>query len=190
MQKVRFKETDVIIRQGDRGDKFYVLESGTCDISVKGKGTVMKASRGVAFGELALMFNQPRAASVTAEGDVVAWQVTFAKIPIHSPHPLLCSPRPLSRPRPRPHHSPSPTPAPSLSPVAPRPTPHASLPLFRPRPMPHAPLPRSRPCTHSHPSQSAACSGHRLTQLHSSGSWSPKAARMAPHLSSRSRCHL
>jgi len=75
MQKVRFKETDVIIRQGDRGDKFYVLESGTCDISVKGKGTVMKASRGVAFGELALMFNQPRAASVTAEGDVVAWQV-------------------------------------------------------------------------------------------------------------------
>ena len=90
MQKVRFKETDVIIRQGDRGDKFYVLESGTCDISVKGKGTVMKASRGVAFGELALMFNQPRAATVTAEGDVTAWQVTFRQDPNPKPH-LTCS---------------------------------------------------------------------------------------------------
>jgi cAMP-dependent protein kinase regulator len=53
-----------------------VLESGTCDISVNGKGSVMKASRGVAFGELALMFNQPRAATVTAESDVVAWQAS------------------------------------------------------------------------------------------------------------------
>jgi cAMP-dependent protein kinase regulator len=75
MQKVKFVEGEEIITQGDRGDKFYVLESGTCDITVKGKGSVMKASRGVAFGELALMFNQPRAATVTAEGDVVAWQV-------------------------------------------------------------------------------------------------------------------
>ena len=75
MQKVKFVEGEEIIKQGDKGDKFYVLESGTCDITVKGKGSVMKASRGIAFGELALMFNQPRAATVTAEGDVVAWQV-------------------------------------------------------------------------------------------------------------------
>ena len=75
MTTVSFTPGQQIIRQGDRGDKFYVIGAGTCDISVKGKGTVMKASRGVAFGELALMFNQPRAASVTAEGDVVAWQV-------------------------------------------------------------------------------------------------------------------
>ena len=75
MQKVKFVEGEEIIKQGDKGDKFYVLESGTCDITVKGKGSVMKASRGIAFGELALMFNQQRAATVTAEGDVVAWQV-------------------------------------------------------------------------------------------------------------------
>ena len=76
MQKVKFVEGEEIIKQGDKGDKFYVLESGTCDITVKGKGSVMKASRGIAFGELALMFNQPRAATVTAEGDVVAWQAS------------------------------------------------------------------------------------------------------------------
>jgi cAMP-dependent protein kinase regulator len=76
MDTVKFKPGQKIIRQGDKGDKFYVLESGTCDISVNGKGSVMKASRGVAFGELALMFNQPRAATVTAESDVVAWQAS------------------------------------------------------------------------------------------------------------------
>ena len=75
MNTVKFKPGQQIIKQGDEGDKFYVIGAGTCDITVKGKGSVMKASRGVAFGELALMFHQPRAATVTAEGDVVAWQV-------------------------------------------------------------------------------------------------------------------
>jgi CRP-like cAMP-binding protein len=83
MDTVKFKPGQKIIKQGDEGDKFYVIGAGTCDITVKGKGSVMKASRGVAFGELALMFHQPRAATVTAEGDVVAWQVddvTFKSI--------------------------------------------------------------------------------------------------------------
>ena len=31
-----------IIRQGDEGDSFYVLGAGTCDISIRGKGSVMK----------------------------------------------------------------------------------------------------------------------------------------------------
>ena len=84
MQKVKFAPGDVIIKQGDEGDRFYVLESGTCDIPVKGKGSVMKALRGVDFGELALLFNQPRAATVTAESDVVVWQ---ASRPCRRPKP-------------------------------------------------------------------------------------------------------
>ena len=76
MDTVKFKPGQTIIRQGDEGDSFYVLGAGTCDISIRGKGSVMKASRGVAFGELALMFNQRRAATVTAESDVVAWQAS------------------------------------------------------------------------------------------------------------------
>ena len=83
MHTVKFKPGQTIIRQGDEGDSFYVLGAGTCDISIRGKGSVMKAKRGVAFGELALMFHQPRAATVTAEGDVVAWKVddvTFKRI--------------------------------------------------------------------------------------------------------------
>ena len=82
-QEVRFKQGEEIIREGEAGDKFYLLDSGTCDIAVQGKGTVMKAKRGVAFGELALLHNAPRAATVTAESDVGAWQVdatTFKSI--------------------------------------------------------------------------------------------------------------
>ena len=82
-QEVRFKQGQQIIKQGEPGDKFYLLDSGTCDIAVQGKGTVMKAKRGVAFGELALLHNAPRAATVTAESDVCAWQVdatTFKSI--------------------------------------------------------------------------------------------------------------
>jgi len=74
-KKVEFSAGEAIIKQGDQSDNmdFYVLESGMCDISVKGKGTVMKATRGVAFGELALLHNAPRAATVTAEEKVTAF---------------------------------------------------------------------------------------------------------------------
>lgn len=75
-EKINFKKGDKIITQGDRkADTFYLLHSGTCDISIEGKGTVMKATKGIAFGELALLHNAPRAATVTAEEDVVAWKV-------------------------------------------------------------------------------------------------------------------
>ena len=75
-EKVAFKKGDKVITQGDRkAETFFLLHSGTCDISVEGKGTVLKATKGVAFGELALLHNAPRAATVTAEEAVVAWRV-------------------------------------------------------------------------------------------------------------------
>lgn len=102
MQKVQFTEGEEIIKEGDKGDKFYVVESGTCDISQKGKGSVHKATSGLAFGELALLLNQPRNATVTAECDVVVWQASRHPNPTPNanpcPHPHLCS-----RPRLRPH---------------------------------------------------------------------------------------
>jgi len=72
---VEFAQGDAIIKQGDKSANmdFYVLASGVCDISVEGKGTVMKATKGIAFGELALLHNAPRAATVTAEEKVTAF---------------------------------------------------------------------------------------------------------------------
>jgi len=82
-KRVEFAAGDKIIVQGDKGDLFYLLDSGKCDITVASMGSVMKATRGVAFGELALLHNAPRAATVTAEEPVVAWsldEVSFKMI--------------------------------------------------------------------------------------------------------------
>uniref|UniRef100_A0A7S1G631 Cyclic nucleotide-binding domain-containing protein n=1 Tax=Bicosoecida sp. CB-2014 TaxID=1486930 RepID=A0A7S1G631_9STRA len=82
MQERKFDEGAVLIKQGDVGDFFYVLESGHCDITVDGVGKVMDATPGTSFGELALMYNAPRAATVTATEPCVTWavdQITFKK---------------------------------------------------------------------------------------------------------------
>lgn len=73
---------EVIIKQGDEGDYFYIVESGSVEYTVDGK-PVGKAEAGASFGELALMYNAPRAATVTALEDCVLWaldRVTFRKI--------------------------------------------------------------------------------------------------------------
>jgi cAMP-dependent protein kinase regulator len=74
MEKKTFVDKDVIIRQGDVGDAYYVLSSGTCDIFVGGT-LVLQVSKGMGFGELALMYDAPRAATVQATSDCVTWVV-------------------------------------------------------------------------------------------------------------------
>jgi CRP-like cAMP-binding protein len=60
---------EYIIRQGETGDLFYCLESGKCKATVETIGDVMEYGRGGSFGELALIYNSPRAASVIASED-------------------------------------------------------------------------------------------------------------------------
>lgn len=80
-RKVRAGE-DIIV-QGDIGDNFYVVESGSFAILIDGKGEVNRALPGQSFGELALMYNQPRMATVRALEDAVVWGLdgsTFRKV--------------------------------------------------------------------------------------------------------------
>lgn len=74
---VSFNAGHHVINQGEKGDKFYVVESGELTIEVKtGKEDSMMVglySKGAAFGELALIFDSPRAATVTASTDVKLW---------------------------------------------------------------------------------------------------------------------
>jgi len=57
----------VIFKEGDVGDKFYMIEEGAA-AATKGGNQVMAYSTGDYFGELALLRNQPRAATISAKG--------------------------------------------------------------------------------------------------------------------------
>mmetsp|Transcript_42789 Transcript_42789/g.64393 ORF Transcript_42789/g.64393 Transcript_42789/m.64393 type:complete len:807 (+) Transcript_42789:41-2461(+) len=73
---------DDIIKQGDIGDYFYVIENGAVKFTVDG-AEVGKTGTGDAFGELALLYNCPRAATCTALDACDLWRVdqeTFRKI--------------------------------------------------------------------------------------------------------------
>jgi hypothetical protein len=101
LQEIIVEDGDVIIREGDPGDLFYVLEEGSfpslspyihvyfaiqlrvlcqilgeCEISKGGEvlGTITSGS----FGDLALMYNSPRAATIKAISDCTLWALDRA----------------------------------------------------------------------------------------------------------------
>ncbi|XP_032309961.1 cAMP-dependent protein kinase type I regulatory subunit isoform X2 [Drosophila ananassae] len=63
-----------IIQQGDEGDNFYVIDVGEVDVFVNSE-LVTTISEGGSFGELALIYGTPRAATVRAKTDVKLWGI-------------------------------------------------------------------------------------------------------------------
>lgn len=78
---------DVVIREGDTGDKFYVVDSGNLSVTLLARGEVGTLTRHNTFGELALMYDNPRAASVTAVTPCKLWALdrrTFKRVVVRS----------------------------------------------------------------------------------------------------------
>jgi cAMP-dependent protein kinase regulator len=69
LETQKFAAGQEIIKEGDPGHSFYLLESGEAD-AVKGDAKVLHYKKGDFFGELALLNDAPRAASVVAASDV------------------------------------------------------------------------------------------------------------------------
>lgn len=61
-----------VFSQGDSGDSFYVVESGRVGVEVDGE-LVRTQEAGSGFGEIALLRDTPRTATVTALEPVVLW---------------------------------------------------------------------------------------------------------------------
>jgi CRP-like cAMP-binding protein len=58
------KASEDIIKQGAMGEEFFVLVSGTAEVLIEGVGKVHQYENVGAFGELALMYSAPRAATI------------------------------------------------------------------------------------------------------------------------------
>ncbi|XP_014246337.1 cAMP-dependent protein kinase type II regulatory subunit-like [Cimex lectularius] len=80
-----------VIKEGDEGDYFYVVESGKYKAFVRtdtgGQRQVSTYENNGSFGELALLYSMPRSATVTAVTDGSVWCLdrgTFRKIVLKS----------------------------------------------------------------------------------------------------------
>jgi CRP-like cAMP-binding protein len=92
LRKRKVKQGEIIIKQGEIGDKFYIIGSGEVSIHIKkGLGKAKKVatlSTGDFFGEMALVTDLPRTATVIAEEPTelfILYKSDFKKILMKNP---------------------------------------------------------------------------------------------------------
>jgi len=69
----QFKEGEIVFNEGDVGDQFFLILDGVAKVTKTKNGhekLVSRLSRGQYFGEMALIRNEPRPVTVTAEGNL------------------------------------------------------------------------------------------------------------------------
>jgi CRP-like cAMP-binding protein len=82
-KKAQFQPGDVICREGEPGDDFFVLVKGTVTVTGDDFGTpkvLATLAAGQFFGELAALAGQPRQATVTAAEAVELMRIPLAAV--------------------------------------------------------------------------------------------------------------
>lgn len=72
MDHYEFQADDAVLKQGEVGQTFFVVEAGSLSVSISGRVSNL-LSRGNTFGGLALLYNCPRTASVTSLEATTCW---------------------------------------------------------------------------------------------------------------------
>ena len=75
MQERRFSAGSTVTQEGAGGVGFFIVEEGQADVSVAGeqRGTI---KAGDYFGEIALLTDSPRTATITARTDLLCYGMT------------------------------------------------------------------------------------------------------------------
>lgn len=74
---VRFRPGESLMREGEAGDRFFVIEEGEVEVEVADR-VVRRLGSGSAVGEIALLRRIPRTATVRAIRDTSAWALDGA----------------------------------------------------------------------------------------------------------------
>jgi hypothetical protein len=69
--RVEVPAGEVVVREGDESDRFYVIESGVVRVTATDGHLLREERPGDYFGEIGLLRDVPRTATITAADDVV-----------------------------------------------------------------------------------------------------------------------
>ena len=72
MRDRRVRAGDAVVTEGQGGVGFFIVESGEATVSVQGEET-RKIGPGDFFGEIALLDDGARSATITADTDMMCW---------------------------------------------------------------------------------------------------------------------
>jgi len=79
MTPVRLKAGERLISQGEKGNRFYIIQRGSCTVSVEKNGDpqpICRLKPGDLVGEMAILTGERRTAQVDAATDMALWSVT------------------------------------------------------------------------------------------------------------------
>lgn len=75
-KKRHFSRGETVTKEGSGGAAFFLIESGTAEVTVKGQPRA-PLEAGAHFGEIALIDGKERSATITSTSDLVCYGLTY-----------------------------------------------------------------------------------------------------------------
>lgn len=82
-RSMKFKQGEVVIREGEKNRDLYILLSGTLEVSVRDKSSdivVSEIKTPEILGEISFLNGTPRTATVTAKTEAEIYVLDYAKV--------------------------------------------------------------------------------------------------------------